>query len=422
MTLCLANISIYFWFLFFRPINHLFVDDWEILENLSTENFGFNRTNTIPYNGTSLFVARALYLFTTNILNAGIATTSLILFLLYLVVLGYFAARITRGLSHRNFAIASIFVIGMNLNQYQNFTMPICWIWILSTILFMFSYLLFINSAKRINRLTLILILFVAPYVFIMGFIIPLTIFIASVFSIVIKGFRKHSAIFLVAALLSFALNYLVSIKASEVTYGRLDGLESISKNPLNAAIFIIASFGSPFTPASQFALPISIIFGLLVALLLYTTVKKLPLLQSLTNGDILIYGLLFHGLQLLGRFDGSVSSIINVSSPRYTSGSMILLVGIFLKFMNNPQSKQYIYIYVSVVLVAVMSISGLKTAWDYSSVRSLASKKIENCISRFGIDDPICLAKLDPGREILSQEAFEKAIETISSLRKTER
>lgn len=365
-------------------------------------------------------MARVLYLFTTNILNASITTTSLILFLLYLVVLGYFAARITRGLSHRNFVIASIFVIGMNLNQYQNFTMPICWIWILSTILFMFSYLLFINSAKRINRLTLILILFIAPYVFIMGFIIPLTIFIASVFSIVIKGFRKHSAIFLVAALLSFTLNYLVSIKASEVTYGRLVGLESISKNPLNAAIFIIASFGSPFTPASQFALPISIIFGFLVALLLYTTVKKLSLLQSLTNGDILIYGLLFHGLQLLGRFDGSVSSIINVSSPRYTSGSMILLIGIFLKFMNNPQSKQHIH--VSVVLVAVMSISGFKTAWDYSSVRSLASKKIENCISRFGIDDPICLAKLDPGREILSQEAFEKAIESISSLGKSER
>jgi hypothetical protein len=308
----------------------------------------------------------------------------------------------------------------MNLNQYQNFTMPICWIWILSTILFMFSYLLFINSAKRINRLTLILILFVAPYVFIMGFIIPLTIFIASVFSIVIKGFRKHSAIFLVAALLSFALNYLVSIKASEVTYGRLDGLGSISDNPLNAFMFIIASFGSPFTPASQFALPISIIFGLLVAILLYMTVRKHHLLQLLTNGDILIYGALFHGLQLLGRFDGSVSSIANVSSPRYTSGSMILLVGIFLKLMNNPQSKQLIY--VSVVLVLIMSISGFKTAWDYSSVRSTESKQIENCISRFGIDDPTCLAKLDPGREILSQEAFRKAIETISSLREAER
>ncbi len=420
MTLCLVNIAIYFWFLFSRPINHLFVDDWEILENLSTENFGFNRTNTIPYNGASLFVARALYLFTTNVLNAGIATTALILFILYLVVLGYFAARITRGLSNRLFAIASIFVIGMNLNQYQNFTMPICWIWILSTILFMVSYLLFIDSAKRINRLALNLILFVAPYVFIMGFIIPLTIFVASVFSIITKGFRKHSAIFLVVALLSFALNYLVSIKASEVTYGRLDGLGSISDNPLNAVMFVIASFGSPFTPASQFALPISIIFGLLVAILLYMTVRKLHLLQSLTNGDILIYGVLFHGLQLLGRFDGSVSSIVNVSSPRYTSGSMILLVGIFLKLMSNPQSKQLIY--ASVVLVAIMSISGFKTAWDYSSVRSTESKRIENCISRFGIDDPTCLAKLDPGREILSQEAFRKAIETISSLREAKR
>ena len=119
--------------LFYKKIDHLFVDDWAIFKNFSTLNNGINKINLEPYNGHSLIVTRMLFIFITQTLGISVSTFSIILtlFLVGTLVALVKKTRLTVSASRRLVLTFSFVLIALDLNQYQNFTMPISWSWII---------------------------------------------------------------------------------------------------------------------------------------------------------------------------------------------------------------------------------------------------------------------------------------------------
>jgi hypothetical protein len=67
---------------------------------------------------------------------------------------------------------------------------------------------------------------------------------------------------------------------------------------------------------------------------------------------------------------------------------------------------------------LAVMSMAGAKTSFDFADIRGNASANIENCVIKSGYYDEVCVDLLNPGTEILSLNEFTDALKYISSKR----
>ena len=133
-----------------------------------------------------------------------------------------------------------------------------------------------------------------------------------------------------------------------------------------------------------------------------------------LSNDGLITLGIIFHLIHFLGRFDGSWTSIVIAAQPRYSTGAILLVLGIFLKMLRSgTQSTQLIII----ILLLIMTLSGAKTAEDFSTVRHSKSVQIAKCISNNSLTSPLCEALLYPGENILSQVKFRKALVYLESV-----
>ena len=393
----------------FHPINHLFVDDWIIFKDFSLNNSGFNAVNLTSYNGNPLFFSRLLFIFVTDTLGLAISTMAFILFGVYTIVLYFFATIITNDLPNKYWARTGIMVIGLNLNQYQNFVMPICWPWIISLIIFYMAYLLSINHGNVVKYFSFSFLILVAPQIFSLGFILPIGVLLINLALILDKDISVKKISLISLSLISIFLSFYISIGVNKDEYEKTLGIYPLIANPLRAFTFLLSSIGAPFTPASRYSTVISITFGVLIFILVMLTLKKRKA-KGLSNAKNLIwYGLIFHALQLIARFDGSQESVNVVNQPRYTTGALILLLGLFLAYVPiNLNKAKFLTIYLA---LAVMSLAGAKTSFDFAQIRGHTSANIENCITNFGYYDEVCLDLLNPGTEILSFNEFTDAL-----------
>ena len=393
-----------------NPIRHLFVDDWVIFKDFSLDNYGLNLQNQTSYNGHHLFFTRVLFIFVTEILRLDISTMAFIFFILYVIILYIFAFKITHGFNNRNLARFGIVIIGLNLNQYQNFVMPICWPWIISLIIFYLAFIILMSEQNIPKYLFLATLILVSPQIFGLGNILPVSILLISLHSILKDGPTAKKAGLIISSTLSMVLSYVISAKSSDNTYEQLVGFKSLVINPLGALKFILSSFGAPFTPASRYSTYISTICGgLILALLLY--MFKSALIYGLPQTKILILcGLVFHALQFVARYNGTEQSIVIVNQPRYTSGALILIIGLFLASLSRKLNK--LNVSIVIVMLAIMSISGFKTSWDFAQIRGNASNQISICIDKNGFQNQLCLKMLDPGSKILDANKFSEAVE----------
>ena len=397
-----------------NPIRHLFVDDWVIFKDFSLDNYGFNSQNQTSYNGHHLLFTRVLFIFVTETLRLDIATMAFILFILYVIVLYIFAFKITHNFNDRNLARFGIVIIGLNLNQYQNFVMPICWPWIISLIIFYLAFIALISNQSILKYLVLVTLILVSPQIFGLGNILPIGVLLISLRSTLIDGPTAKKIGLIVSSALSMVSSYALSAESSENSYEQFAGLNSLIDNPIGGFAFILSSFGAPFAPASEYSTYISIICGgLILAFLLY--LYKKSIIYGLPQVKILIlFGLIFHCLQFFARYNGSDQSIVIVNQPRYTSGALILIMGLFLASLSRNFNK--LNISVTFVILAIMSISGFKTSWDFAQNRGNASNLIRVCIDKNGFQNQLCLKMLDPGSKILDTNEFSEAVEYLSN------
>lgn len=400
----------------YHPINHLFVDDWAIFKDFSLNNSGFNSVNLTSYNGNPLFFSRLLFIFVTDTLGLAISTMAFILFGIYTIVLYFFASKITNEMSNKYWARTGIMVIGLNLNQYQNFVMPICWPWIVSLIIFYLAYLLSINHRNIVNCLTFSFLILVAPQIFSLGFILPIGVLLINSPLILAKKISAKKISLILLSLISILLSFYISIGVNKDAYEKTLGIYPLIDNPLRAFTFLLSSIGAPFTPASRYSTVISITFGVLILMLVMLTLKQRQT-KALSNAKNLIwYGLIFHALQLIARFDGSQESVNVVNQPRYTTGALILLIGLFLAYVPlNLNKTKILTVYLA---LTVMSLAGAKTSFDFAQIRGNTSANIEKCITNFGYYDELCIDLLNPGTDILSFDEFTDALGYVLSNR----
>jgi hypothetical protein len=214
-------------------------------------------------------------------------------------------------------------------------------------------------------------------------------------------------------SLISILLSYYISIGVNKDEYEKTLGIYPLFNNPLRAFAFALSSFGAPFTPASRYSTVISITFGGLIFILVMFALKQM-LTQGFSAGKNLIwYGLIFHTLQVTARFDGSPESINIVNQPRYTTGALILIMGLFLAYVPLSLNRnKFLMVY---LILTVMSVAGAKTSWDFAQIRGQASKNIESCLNNYGFQNQVCLGMLNPGTEILSITEFVNALEYVS-------
>ena len=403
--------------LFFKKIDHLFVDDWAIFENFSSLNNGVNAINLEPYNGHSLIVTRIVFIFITETLGISVSTFSIILtfFFAGTLVALIKKTRLTVSATRRLVLTFSFFLIALDLNQYQNFTMPICWSWIICLILIFWTYIIANQEMTFIRGALLVIFSLLGPLTLSFGFIIPGFIILKTVNELVYSNLRFRKILFLTFIVLLTLFSYRVAIVNSVNEYGGFASPRMVLQEPLKAVIFVLTSIGAPFTPASRFSVLIASAFGILIAILLIKSLLKIKSTSDLFMDDSLItLGVIFHGIHLIGRFDGSWDSILIAAQPRYSTGGILLVLGVVLSLIKGSTRKTDVLL---VFLVGALSISGIKTAQDFTSVRHAASSEISNCEVKFGLDSIECGKLLYPGPNIIDKVAFDRAINYLGKL-----
>ena len=394
-----------------KKIEYLFVDDWSIFKDFSVLDNGINRTNLAPYNSHSIFITRAIYIFSTRTMGISISTFSVILTFLLLVTVFFFARSVSRATikSNKNLAFVTVVIVCFNLNQYQNLTMPICWSWIICLILLLWTYLL-VNQDINIYRGIILLILsLLGPLTLSFGFIIPGFLALKLAYEIYKDRRRLRNTLILTCVIILTSFAYKISILNSTNEYGGFTSPIRMITQPANLFIFLLTSVGSPFTPASRFSVTIATVFGLIILILLIRILRTSKNLSTFLSTDGLItIGIIFHVIHLLGRFDGSWTSILGAAQPRYSTGAILLVLGIFLNLLRGGTKSIQLLI---IILLGAMTISGAKTAEDFSTVRHNKSVQIAECISNYSLTSSKCKVLLFPGKKILSQEKFKEAL-----------
>lgn len=405
--------------LLYRKIDFLFVDDWVIFNNFSEVNHGINAINLDPYNGHSLIITRIIFIFVTKTLGIEISTFSIFLALCFagtLVVLIWKTRLLVSG-DKRLFLALSIVLISISLNQYQNFTMPICWSWIICLILIFWTYIIS-RQEITVTRATIILILSIlGPLTLSFGFIIPGFVILKIIHELTFSKSTPGKMIYLITIIISTLFSYKIAIVNSMSDYGGFESPRVLLVEPLKATLFILASVGAPFTPASRYSTYIAPVFGMIVFVLLLKILREIKDFSALfMDESLLTMGILFHGIHLAGRFDGTWESIQIATQPRYSTGSIILLLGVVSYVIRTSTKRMEILL---LILLGTLSISGMKTAVDFTATRHSASNQISNCLAKYGLTSAECAKLLYPGPRIISQVEFNEALVYLEKTRR---
>ncbi len=270
------------------------------------------------------------------------------------------------------------------------------------------------NYKSNMKYLSFSILILISPQIFSLGFILPIGVLLINLALVLAKDISVKKIGLIAVSLISISLSYYISIGVNNDAYEKTLGIYPLINNPLRAFAFLLSSIGAPFTPASKYSTVISITFGFIILVLVMLTLKQRQF-KGLSNAKNLIwFGLIFHALQLIARFDGSQESIKVVNQPRYTTGALILLLGLFLAYVPfNLSKSKFLTVYIT---LAVMSMAGAKTSFDFANIRGNASANIENCITKSGYYDEACVDLLNPGTKILSLNEFTDALKYISS------
>jgi hypothetical protein len=346
-----------------------------------------------------------------------ISTFSIILTILLLATVFFLARNASRACTadNKNFNFIMVVIVCLNLNQYQNITMPICWSWAICLIALIWTYLLTSQDINIYRGIALMVLSLIGPLTLSFGFIIPGFLILKLAYEINQNRHRRGNFVFLAYLIFSTSLAYKVAILNSATEYGGFTNPIRILTHPINSIIFLLTSIGSPFTPASRFSVTIASVFGVIILLLFMRVLRTRKSLSTFLSSDGLIaIGIIFHAIHMLGRFDGSWNSILIAAQPRYSTGAILFVLGIFINLMRSGTKGTKVFI---TILLGFTILSGAKTAEDFSTVRHNQSVQIDECISIYSLASSQCEMLLYPGENILSKTEFKKALAYLESV-----
>jgi hypothetical protein len=372
-----------------KPINFLFADDWLLLEYI-IPNKGINFTHYFQLiNGHNVLTTKLSLVLLEPVFNSD-TLTAFFLFNLFLSYLSsiFILLLVTknRKSSYSVILISSLFFY--NFKQLQNYNMIISAHFLHS--LFCITLYLFLSNNKYRKWRWIPLV--VAPFAGGLGITVVLLEGYESC-----KGFwlnKRAKSVFSISLciatlFLAYGLNFLTgNVQNNSPSSGFLTNISSQISHPWYLPSFILSVFGAPFTISSKFMSQLSQILGGIILILLFLVRKNIA--KNPIHCQIIFIVTSATLLFAVTGYDGTSESIQNAYSNRYVTSTMLVLIVLAACYMNLPgwSYKKTVF----VLMITLSLASGIKSGYEWVSVRSNQSELLERiCKSRLQVDKDNC-------------------------------
>ena len=383
----------YPWFMGLRlmakPVNFLFADDWLISEYLNPQSDLSNIGLGQLVNGHNLMSTKIELIVLSRLVSEHTLLIFAILNIITAIVAFILILTNKKCETRNKIALFCAVVVFFNFKQAQNFSMIISAHFIHS-ILAISSYLYLKNSRRESLRL---IPLIVSPFTGAMGLSVlgidllqlfkdrkvrsPLNIGIISI------------TIFFVF-MFSYGINLLTLNQISNPGYLTLqEHISLILSHPQLILNYLLSTLGGQFFPSSRFSVQGSQIFGLCLAILLFKSRRNI--LRNVLTRDLFLIGVLATLLFLISGYDGTWHGLSNAYSNRYTSGSLFLILSLFLAIPSGERTRKTQVVYLGLSLLVI--VSGVKSGSEWINIRHTQSLQLqEACKNYYANLDQECL------------------------------
>jgi hypothetical protein len=368
-----------------------FVDDWVLLEwLLGTEELSI-RSLFSQINGHQHVIIKIMLFSYGRIFGESLFGFSLISLALGILGFGLILYTKLAGKFSNIFTFAlfycSAFAILATPRQLQNYFLPICAPWMLS----IFFIGLYIYSgdrqSKKFWKRIKMVCLFLAPFSNGLGLVVPIYELISRTFRYLSngkKGIDVSSTVAITAILISNVLPRISIWFDSPGSAGSFSAsFTAIYTDPIDAFKFLLLALAQPFLswhgPNIELGLALGGLELLAIVFLLRPKkgVKIRDHLDGVLKNECLMIGIIFVVIFLISRF-GELGVLGSVE-PRYTTGIVILIIGIVLEYLKSYRAKNAVGIIFALCAIYTWNL-GFFVGNDYHEIRYQQSIQIEKC------------------------------------------
>ncbi len=351
------------------PVYVPFVDDWLLINWITGEEPVNVLSSFELVNGHQIFIPKMLMALITTNLSLTLPAISILFILIGSLAYYLISLPLIDGFQKNRKTLLLLPFLFLNLRQLQNYSMPICFQWMVSILaiaIFYYSYLYI--GRRKLARSFLGLSIVAAPFTSGFGLVVTISFFIYMVFD-AITGIRRLKSfdklIFISLNVFSvYAAYFLPSNSASE----------SSNESPLSPSdlpkilSFIPALAGQMFVPNIEiFEFKIFLIsaslLGTLLILFAFKQIREF-LYRTDSSGNLqpLVY-LSILGLSAIGLISVSRGLNSNISSslePRYSTGVILLVVPFIINLLNSKARISLLRVPLHIVLIFSLFTSSI--------------------------------------------------------------
>tara|TARA_B100000989_G_scaffold125843_1_gene93346 strand:+ start:6120 stop:7451 length:1332 start_codon:yes stop_codon:yes gene_type:complete len=393
------HITLYFTSIFIFKTNIPWVDDWQWIENLQTNEISTYKWLLKLENIHNHFTVKLILLFSKFYLNFNFQ------FFSYLSITLLFSSSILlyRNLASQNisiFFISLLLVILFSSKQFPSISQMSNLSWFICFFLIILYYSVFNLEKIKISK---IICLIFSPLTLGFGVLLPLY----TILLVVIKyNFSKSHLLYFVTSILSlifaFIIPRLISNEIdSAISYNFFDNLSYIIIFKIIFTFF--ALLGSLCLPWIEKINILAFCIGFLQFAFLFSYLflkinksrrKIKSLILFFEDNMLIILGLLFALVVSLSRAEWNTSI-----QPRYSTGVIIFYIGYFLYFYKEFKSKNIFYLFQNITSLYVILIFLVGNFSPYLGLhwqvtKSFNSNRVIECfVMNEKIDDCISIA-----------------------------
>ena len=370
----------------FRPIKFPFADDWLLIPWINHSANPLSSDIFALVNGHQQAFTKIFFWLIglrTPINLEIVSFTNFISFILGIFfLLKYIKFRM--GKSYTKEGLFLLSAIALNLKPLQNYFMPICAGW-MHAFLFIgvFFWSITPNGARYKSTFRTLCIL-LAPFTIGLGLVIPLLVIVEFFLNFLKKNIFpiKINYIDFVVAILSIITSYLIpTLMLSSRNISSTKAIQGPGLFLWNSLKSILILVGSVFAPSNRFSpLPEEII-GLCLFIFFAWCIRTSNSMEKILREPLVLTGFIFLCLIVLMRNGDQQASLLNLSSPRYVTGTLLLIIGVTLHLLTNFNLKS-LQGKLIICLILIMEIGSIKTGINWNTTRFLQSRSIHECIN----------------------------------------
>lgn len=355
------------------------VDDWEYIENLQTEEIGILNWLFQPTNIHNIFFLKVIFLLNNNFFNLDFSLFNYLSIILIFLIALFF----TKNESIDNKIYLSLFIVLIfsgkqfaNFSQASNLSWTICFFYVI-----LFNY--FLKSNHLIKIIICSLIIFIAPLTFGLGYVLPLFIlFFIYFFELNFKIKISYVLFSLSGILISVFIPKILFQDLQSIDLG-FSILQSFTEYKFYLTFFGVLS--NVFLPWIEGFAYLGVLIGFIqilsILIIFLKNYKKFGFnyfKNFIVNNILIIMGLIFAFIVSLTRPD-----LQTIVAARYSVGSIIFQIGYWLFILKNNKINFINSFNFIKILTIYLFLSGLLFPYNgihWQANRSILNKSVIDC------------------------------------------